>query len=410
MLLEDYQEIIKQGENKKKDLISRLKSVNTNYLNICKEYDTKINMMNNFDEGAINEKIKDIMYDNEYTLDDNDDSNWTKMENYYKCDNILPIEYTIDDLLINKMKMYNKLCELYTSKGYDIKKLYKSIPTSYLKIYIVYDDNNKKDFAIFCTMNSILSALKRNISYYLKDDKNNNLSKFKNLDGLCVKILGIYRGINIRSMDKLKKIKEEFTNEYIKTNDIEKKELIDKKDAKLIINLNTNECIKKLVESYDNDDNIDYDNITFKSYNNINVTTQIPFKLQCINKKFIEPHIGFKYAKIYLIYDKDYKHFYFGSTKNSMSSCLSGHKHAVSKNEKYYTKIINKLNINNFFCIIIEYIDNMDHRAIRKRVDHYIQKYDATNKNIGGMNIIDLESYGRDYFLIKYSMSKQKRK
>lgn len=406
----DYQKLIKKIQKEKNNLIKRVVFINFDYNNICKKYYNIQNDPNNYCEDLLKTKMKEILHDNESIPINN---KWIKVINYYKYDEALPIEYTIDNELINKMKKYNNYYKIYVSKGYDLSKLYKYNATQYLKFFIVFDPSDKKNFVIFYTSYSVLNALKTNISIYLGEEKITNLNKFLNLNGLSVKLLGIYRGITSKNIPEVKNIKNDLVMEFINNNNIKieiekeknliKSNKISHNGSTLIINLNTNQNIKKLIESYKG---LSYNNIIFKTFDNINVTTQIPFKLQNIDKKFFEPSYGSQYGKIYLIYDKEYKHFYFGSTMDPMSIRLCNHKQTISNNERYYAKIINTLGVNNFFCIIVEYIDTLDLEELRKRENYYIKKYDAKNKNIGGMNIVDADFLTRNH-LIRKSFAKK---
>lgn len=368
-------------------LRKRIEDINKNYGNIIETHNNYI--LKNATEDELINLMKHILNDNENYAH----IKWNQKNGYFYNEEI-KLEYITNKFLIENIKFYDRLYNAYCNNSYDKNKLYLYPNSDILKIYLIQDLADIYNYFIFYTTKSVLSALKVNVNQILRN-RSTALNRFNDLTNLKVILLGVYRNVNNNQIEQLKSM---FNEKYILDNNLDR--LIVNKNIKTVKKdiLTTNDKIKNLVNMYKDKSN---NQIIFENYNGIMITTDIPKISFPILNKFIEPNYGKKYSKIYLLYHKDFARYYFGSTTLSMEDRLGTHRKTIKCNQLYYAKKINEENINNFNCMIIEYVDTFDEKTLLERENYYIKKYESNyTLKKGGMNVLAAEKKNAKNFFI----------
>jgi hypothetical protein len=151
-------------------------------------------------------EMEKILLDDEWIPKMND-KNWkeVKINNnmYYSYDKLPKIELFVTEKMINLMKRYVELRELYdVKKKYEKKEDYED---NIYKIIKFYDD---KTSFISYTRGTVENALKSNIiAYLLKSGSNKKFEMFSNIDDIKVKLVGCYKGnLSNKELENIKNI------------------------------------------------------------------------------------------------------------------------------------------------------------------------------------------------------------
>lgn len=166
-------------------------------------------------KNIINTKNK-IMQDDEFMPDH--DSNWEKINNYYVLKFFEPVEYKINNNLIEDMKLYNRLNnKLLEEYGISNKNHYKNnMSKKIYRIYLIFD---KYNFTINSTSYSVLKAVKINLRRLLSGERSNLNLFMNNLVGTRIKVLTFIKNLeNYRQLDQIKKQYEEIYQKKIREN------------------------------------------------------------------------------------------------------------------------------------------------------------------------------------------------
>lgn len=161
------------------------------------------------------EKIMDKIMNNKEKTPSIDDNKWKKINNYYIIDDYEPIEYTIDNRLINDMNKYNELYIKMDGK-YRIKK---EKQTGIIKLYMIYKED-ESIYSINTTSGSIIRAIKLNLSKSLRGGTSNLNIFINDLENVKIKSLVFIKGLNsITNKKELGEIKKHYEKQFVnKTN------------------------------------------------------------------------------------------------------------------------------------------------------------------------------------------------